>query len=84
MARKNVDDYRRVLSFLTKSNRVAPDGVITLKDIVDAFVWSTDKSRPETIMRHIEYMCGLKVLQKRGEISYKLVDDWKDILERMR
>lgn len=84
MARRNILDYRNVLSLLKSSNKVAPDGMVTLRDIIEAFVVSSDKSRPETIMRHIEYMCGMRVLQKRGEITYKVAEDWKDILDRIR
>lgn len=84
MARRNVLDYRNVLSLLTNSNKVAPDGCVTLHDIIEAFVVKTDKSRPVTIIRHIEYMCGMRLLQKRGEITYKIVNDWEDTLNRIR
>lgn len=84
MVRRNILDYRNVLYLLNSSNKVAPDGCVTLYDIVIAFVHTTDKSKPETIMRHIEYLCQMRVLQKRGEITYRIAEDWKSILDRTR
>lgn len=84
MARNNVLDYRNVLNFLESSGKVAPDGVVFLRDITGAFVSLTDKNRPETIQRHIDYMCGMNILHKKGDVTYKIAEDWKFILDRMK
>lgn len=84
MARRNILDYKSVLSLLISSNKVAPDGCVTLHDIISAFVIKTDKSRADTIVRHIDYMVSLRLLQKRGELTYKIVDDWESTLTRIR
>ncbi len=84
MARRNILDYRDVLSFLISSNKVAPDGCVSLHDIVEAFVIKTDKCRADTIMQHVEYMCGLRLLQRRGEVTYKIIDTWESTLDKIR
>lgn len=81
MARRNVIDYERVLSVLETSNFRDKDGYITLSDIESVFVAVTDKVRSNTIRTHIEQMCRLNLLSKRGEISYKMNDTWKETIK---
>lgn len=81
MARRNIDDYSRVLSILETAPK-DKDGWFTQTDIESIFVALTDKVRPETIKLHIDMMCNLKLLIKRGELSYKLSTEWKDVIKR--
>jgi hypothetical protein len=81
MARRNIEEYQRVLSILSNGYK-DKDGYLKLTDIESIFVATTDKVRPETIRRHIEQMCRLKLLNKRGELSYQLPEDWRDILKQ--
>ncbi len=84
MARRNVLDYERVLSVLENSSFKDKDGYVMLSDIESVFVVVTDKIRPNTIKAHIDHMCALKLLSKRGEISYKIADGWKDVIKQYK
>lgn len=83
MARRNILDYKSVLSLLETTGKIEEDRTVSLKDVNEAFVIITDKSRPDTIQRHIDYMCGIRVLQKKAEFKYKIADNWKGILDAM-
>lgn len=82
MARRNIEEYQRVLSILDTTSYKDKDGYLTLSDIESIFVATTDKVRPETIRAHINQMCRLKLLNKRGEISYRLADNWKEVIKQ--
>ena len=81
MARRNVLDYERVLAVLESSNFRDKEGYVTISDLESVFVAMTDKVRPETIRAHIEQMCRLNLLSKRGELSYRLSDGWRDVIK---
>jgi hypothetical protein len=81
MARRNIEEYQRVLSILANGYK-DKDGYLRLTDIESVFVATTDKVRPDTIGRHIEQMCRLKLLNKRGELSYQLPENWRDIIKQ--
>jgi hypothetical protein len=81
MARRNVLDYERVLAVVESSNFRDKEGYISLSDLESVFVAVTDKVRPETIKAHIEQMCRLNLLTKRGELAYKLTDNWKEVVK---
>lgn len=81
MARKNILDYKNVLYLLDVSLAHTGDRVVSLDDIIEVFVRKTDKSRPETIIRHIDYMCKMNLIQKKGERSYLVAENWKEIIE---
>jgi len=82
MARRNIEEYQRVLSILSNGGYKDKDGYLKLGDIEAIFVATTDKVRPETIKAHIDQMCRLKLILKRGEISYQIAGDWKEIIEQ--
>jgi hypothetical protein len=82
MARRNIEEYQRVLSILDSKNYKDNDGGISLSNIEAIFVATTDKVRPETIKAHIDQMCRLKLFIKRGEITYFLADNWKEIIKQ--
>jgi hypothetical protein len=82
MARRNIEEYQRVLSILDSSNYKDKDGYISLTNIEAIFVATTDKVRPETIRAHIEQMCRLKLLSKKGELSYLISTEWKEIIAK--
>jgi hypothetical protein len=82
MARRNIEEYQRVLSILDSSNYKDKDGLLSLSNIEAIFVATTDKVRPETIKAHINQMCRLKLLTPRGELSYILAENWKDTIKK--
>lgn len=82
MARRNIEEYQKVLSILDSNNYKDKDGYITLSNIEAIFVATTDKVRPDTIKAHIEQMCRLKLLIKKGEVSYQIFDGWQEIIKR--
>jgi hypothetical protein len=81
MAKKNIDEYTRVLTILESGTYIDKDGFIMLADIEDVFKALSDKTRSETIRPHITTMCRLKLLQKKGEISYKISENWRDTVK---
>ena len=55
-----------------------------LSDLESVFVIVTDKIKPNTIKAHIDHMCALKLLSKKGELSYKIVDNWRDTIKQYK
>jgi hypothetical protein len=84
MARKNILDYKNVLYLLDVSLAHSEDRVVSLDDIIEIFVRKTDKSRPETIMRHVDYMCKMNLIQKKGERSYLVAKNWKELVDNLQ
>jgi len=82
MARRNIEEYQRVLSILDTSSYKDKDGYVTVSDIESIFVAITDKVRPVTIKAHIDQMCRLKLFIKRGELSYRLSENWKEVIRQ--
>ena len=74
MAKKNVDEYERVLTIIVSGNYTDNDGYITLTQI-------SDRTRDTTIVPHIKAMGRMKLLKKRGELSYQVNEDWKEIIK---
>lgn len=81
MAKKNVDEYERVLTILVSGNYLDKDGYITLTQISDIFRMISDRTRDTTIIPHIKAMVRMNLLKKRGEISYQVNENWKDIIK---
>lgn len=82
MAKRNIEEYEKILSILDTPEYKDKDGFVTLTDIESIYVAVTDKVRPDTIKLHIEKMCNLKLLVKRGEISYRINDNWPTIIKK--
>jgi hypothetical protein len=82
MARRNIEEYQRVLTILDSKNYKDKDGYVMLSSIESIFVAITDKVRPETIKAHIDQMCRLKLLTKKGELSYEISMEWKEIISK--
>jgi hypothetical protein len=81
MARRNIDEYKRVLTILD-TETYKEKGLSSLSNIEAIFVAMTDKVRPETIRAHIDKMCALKLLFKRGEVSFEINPEWRTIIEK--
>ncbi|MFA7142932.1 MAG: hypothetical protein WC175_03005 [Candidatus Dojkabacteria bacterium] len=81
MAKKNVDEYERVLTIIVSGNYLDNDGYITLTQISDIFRMISDRTRDSTIVPHIKAMVRMNLLKKRGELSYQVNEDWKDIIK---
>ncbi len=84
MARKNILDYKNVLYLLDISLAHTEDRVVSEDDIIEVFVRKTDKSRPETILRHIDYMSKMGLIQRKGERSYLVPKNWKELVENVQ
>lgn len=82
MARRNIEEYQRILSILDSNNYKDKDGYLKLTDIESIFAATTDKIRPETIRTHIVQMCRLKLFIRKTDISYQLADNWKDVIKQ--
>ena len=81
MAKKNVDEYERVLTIIVSGNYTDNDGYITLTQISDIFRMISDRTRDTTIVPHIKAMVRMNLLKKRGELSYQVNEDWKEIIK---
>lgn len=82
MARSPILIYESVLKWLDDSGREDKDGFVTQGDIEEAFLMNTDMCRSETIKKHIDKMCRFNLLLKRGEISYQLSPEWREIIRK--
>lgn len=82
MAKKNMEEYGKILSILDTPEYKDKDGFVTLTDIESIFVALSDKVRSETIRQHINQMCNLKLLTKRGELSYRINENWQSIIKK--
>ena len=82
MAKRNIEEYNRILAILESGEYKDKDGYISLNDIESVFVAVSDKVRPETIKTHIVQMCRLKLLSKKGDVSYKISENWRDVISR--
>jgi hypothetical protein len=82
MARRNINEYERVLNVLDSELYKDKDGIIALGDIEAVFVALSDRSRPETIRAHVDLMCRLKLLTKRGDVHFKINDGWREIIKK--
>ena len=82
MAKKNMEEYQKILSILDTPEYKDKDGFVTLTDIESIFVALSDKVRSETIRQHINQMCNLRLLTKRGELSYRINDNWQSVIKK--
>jgi hypothetical protein len=80
MARRNIEEYHRVLTILDTEPYKNKDGNTTLNSIETVFVAVTDKVRPDTIRVHIDRMCALNLLSKKGEVTFTINPDWRKIV----
>ncbi len=77
-----MEEYGKILSILDTPEYKDKDGFVTLTDIESIFVALSDKVRSETIRQHINQMCNLKLLTKRGELSYRINENWQSIIKK--
>lgn len=82
MAKKNMEEYGKILSILDTPEYKDKDGFVTLTDVESIFVALSDKVRSETIRQHINQMCNLRLLTKRGELSYRINENWQSVIKK--
>lgn len=84
MAKKNILAYEDVLNFLESKLVSRSERHVTLNEVELAFKALTDKHRAATINEHIATMCDLRLLVKKGDITYRVPENWKAILEEIK